>query len=87
MFIYVPFKGAAEVGVEFVQLDDLFAQSDFIVMTCSMTDANRGFINKQSLSKMKSNAILINTSRSLIDLPLQCFYDANLCVQYYFHHL
>uniref|UniRef100_A0A914ZI86 Glyoxylate reductase/hydroxypyruvate reductase n=1 Tax=Parascaris univalens TaxID=6257 RepID=A0A914ZI86_PARUN len=56
-------KKAAEMGVEFVQMDDLFAKSDFIIVTCSMTDKNRGFINKESLSKMKNNAVLINTSR------------------------
>ena len=39
-----------------------------VSLHCPLTDANRGFINEQTLSLMKPTAFLINTSRgALID--------------------
>ncbi|MDW7692192.1 D-2-hydroxyacid dehydrogenase [Flammeovirgaceae bacterium SG7u.111] len=46
-----------------VELDELLAQSDFISVNCPLTEANKGFINKETISKMKSSAFLINTGR------------------------
>ncbi|VDK18221.1 unnamed protein product [Anisakis simplex] len=56
-------KRASQLGVKYVKADELLSESDFIVMTCSMNASNRHFINKETLSKMKKNAIFINTSR------------------------
>lgn len=53
---------------EYVDLDTLLPQCDFVTLHCPFTDATRHIINKESLSKMKKGAVLVNTSRGgLID--------------------
>ncbi len=55
-------------GVEMTDLGSLLGRSDIVTLHCPLTDGNKSFINAQSLSTMKSNAFLINTSRGpLID--------------------
>ena len=58
-------RSKKETGLEATQvdLDTLFSQSDFISINCPLTADNAGFINKVSISKMKSTAFLINTGR------------------------
>lgn len=57
-------------GVEFVSLDDLFAQSDVLSLHCPLTPETKHVINADRLEKMKRTAFLINTSRGpLIDEP------------------
>jgi glycerate dehydrogenase len=46
-----------------VNLDELFARSDFISVHCPLTAENHGFIDQGLLSKAKPGAFLINTSR------------------------
>jgi len=46
-----------------VGLEELLSQSNFVSLHCPLTDENHGFINTESLSKMKKSAILINTGR------------------------
>lgn len=50
-------------NVTYVSLDKLLGESDFISLHLNVTDKTKGMINKESLAKMKSNAILINTAR------------------------
>lgn len=53
-----------------VDLDTLFRDSDVVSLHCPLTQANRGFVNKQRLEMMKPGAFLINTSRGpLVDEP------------------
>ncbi|MFM1913890.1 MAG: hypothetical protein RIR51_1742 [Bacteroidota bacterium] len=47
-------------------LDQLFSESDFISLSCPATKDNIGFINAEAFSKMKKNAVLINTARGLL---------------------
>ncbi|PNW28153.1 D-2-hydroxyacid dehydrogenase [Formosa algae] len=47
----------------FVSLDELLQASDFVSLHCPMTPDTAGIINAETLSKMKSSAFLINTSR------------------------
>ncbi|BFZ23857.1 hypothetical protein BsWGS_26896 [Bradybaena similaris] len=54
---------AAEVQAQFVDLDTLFKESDFLVVSCALTGLTRNLINKEVFDKMKPTAILINTSR------------------------
>lgn len=44
-------------------LDDLFRESDFLMVTVALTDETRGLVDERLLSLMKPDAILINTSR------------------------
>lgn len=47
----------------FVTLDELAEQSDIVSLHCPLTPETTGIINKRFISKMKENAIIINTSR------------------------
>lgn len=51
-------KGIIKSGFE-----DLLKASDVLSLHCPLTKENRNMINKGSLSKMKSTAVLINTAR------------------------
>lgn len=47
----------------FVTLDELAEQSDIVSLHCPLTPETTGIINESFISKMKKNAIVINTSR------------------------
>ncbi|HPP68083.1 MAG TPA: D-2-hydroxyacid dehydrogenase [Clostridiales bacterium] len=49
--------------VEFVSLDELAERSDIVTIHTPLTDATRGFINRDFIFKMKKGAFLVNTSR------------------------
>lgn len=52
----------------YVDLPELFANSDIISLHCPLTPENRYLINTSAINQMKSGVILINTSRGgLID--------------------
>lgn len=46
-----------------VDLDQLLTESDVVSLHCPLTPETRGLINRASLARMKSSAILINTAR------------------------
>lgn len=57
---------AREVGgddVEYVELDDLLARSDIVSLHQPLNDQTRGSFNADKFAKMKSGAVLVNTSR------------------------
>ena len=59
---------AADSGIEYVTLEELFRRSDIISLHCPLTDETRHMINSDAISLMKKGAVLINTSRgALID--------------------
>lgn len=66
---------AAGVGASLVDLDTLLAESDFICLHTLLNDQTRHLINRDSLAKMKSSAILINTSRGPV-VDQQALYEA-----------
>ena len=53
-------------GVEFVELDELLARSDYITVHVPLLDATRGMINKASLAKCKDGVIVINAARDAL---------------------
>ena len=50
-------------GVEYVDLDTLLAQSDFVSLHVPMTVATAKMINAASIAKMKHGAVIINCAR------------------------
>lgn len=49
--------------ISFAAQDELFASSDIISLHCPLTENNKGFINKDTIARMKDGVILLNTSR------------------------
>ena len=49
--------------IQFVELDEIFKQSDVVSLHCPLTSENRGMVNADTLRNMKKSAFLINTSR------------------------
>lgn len=63
-----PNAEAEKLGVKFVPLDELLAQSDFVSLHAALTPQNRGMIAEAQLRLMKPTAYLINTARgALVD--------------------
>lgn len=54
---------AATVGAEYVDMDTLLAESDFISIHTALTEETHHLFNADAFRKMKRTAILINTSR------------------------
>ena len=50
-------------NMRYVELDELFSQSDIISLHAPLFESTRNIINKESISKMKKSVIIINTSR------------------------
>lgn len=53
----------ARDDVQFVDVDTLFSTSDFLTLHAPLTKDNKDLVNYNRISKMKRNAILINTGR------------------------
>lgn len=54
---------ASQINAEFVSLDELAKQSDFLAVCCALTPETKEICNKDLFSKMKKTSIFINTSR------------------------
>ena len=55
-------------GLNYVELPELFEQSDIISLHCPLTEDTRHIINTASIAKMKKGVTILNTSRGgLID--------------------
>jgi len=57
---------AANQSVEFVSLEKLLAESDFVSLHAALTPATRGMIGEAQLRQMKRTAYLVNTSRGAL---------------------
>ena len=63
-----PSEAAKAQGVEFVSLDELLAQSDFVSLHAAVTPENRGLIGGAQFKRMKRTAYFINAARgALVD--------------------
>ncbi|MEE2661588.1 MAG: phosphoglycerate dehydrogenase [Pseudomonadota bacterium] len=54
---------AAEIGVEKVELDKLFARADIISLHTPLTESTSGMLNKTNFKKMRDGVLLINCAR------------------------
>jgi len=52
-----------ELSINFMPLEGLLAESDFVVLCVSLTDQTRGMIGAHQLGMMKKTAYLVNVSR------------------------
>lgn len=50
-------------GVEWVELDELLARSDFVTLHVPLTPDTAGLIGERELAPMKRNAFVVNTAR------------------------
>lgn len=60
---YLSPERAKDLGIEKVELDELFARADFISLHTPMTDATRGIIDASAFAKMKDGVRIINCAR------------------------
>lgn len=58
--------GRMAAGVEERPLDDVFAESDALVLSCALTEETRGLVNAKRLQALKRDAVLINVSRGAV---------------------
>ena len=68
---YDPFpdkEWALKKGYSYVDVADIFKESDVLSFHCPLTDENYHIVNHDNLKLMKNDAVIINTSRgALID--------------------
>jgi phosphoglycerate dehydrogenase-like enzyme len=57
---------ASELGVELVNLDELFARADVLTVNCPLSTDTHHLVNAERLSLMKPSAYFINTARGPI---------------------
>lgn len=54
---------AADIGLQYVTLDELYNKSDIISIHCPLNEHTRHLISMPQLKKMKRDCIIINTAR------------------------
>jgi D-3-phosphoglycerate dehydrogenase len=65
---FIASKAAADLGIELVSMDDLFARADYISLHLPSTPQTKQFVNAERLARAKKGLRLINTARGdLID--------------------
>lgn len=52
-----------ETGAEYVDLETIFTQADFITIHSPLNDETKDMFNKETFAKMKNKAVLVNTAR------------------------
>jgi phosphoglycerate dehydrogenase-like enzyme len=66
ILVHTAHPDAANKAVEFVSLEKLIAESDFVSLHPALTPATRGMIGEPQLRQMKRGAYLINTGRGAL---------------------
>jgi D-3-phosphoglycerate dehydrogenase len=76
---YLSPERAVDLGVEKVELEELFKRSDFITLHTPLTDKTRNIIDAKAIEKMKTGVRIINCARGgLVDeVALRAALDAN----------
>ncbi|MCU1345074.1 MAG: ldhA, partial [Acidimicrobiia bacterium] len=63
-----PDPAAVALGIEYVDLDRLWAHSDLISLNCPLTEATHHLVNGHTIGLMKRGVMLVNTGRgALVD--------------------
>jgi glyoxylate reductase len=64
-----------DLGAQYVDLDHLLRESDFVSIHTDLNEQTRGLFNAQRFAQMKRTAVLVNTARGPI-IDSRALYDA-----------
>lgn len=73
IFVHTRTPKADGDGIRYVSLDELLENSDYITLHCPLNEQTKHMINKDTIAKMKSSAVIINTGRGAL------INEADLC--------
>nr|CAD7443914.1 unnamed protein product [Timema bartmani] len=77
-----PKPEATTYSAEFVSLDMLLRESDYVLIACPLNSETRSMFNEGAFSKMKPNSVLVNISRGVKALETGQIFAAGLDVMY-----
>lgn len=60
---YLSLERAQKMGIEVVELDELFHRADVISVHTPLTNETRGIINAEAIKKMKDGVMIVNCAR------------------------
>lgn len=60
---FLTVERAGDLGVEKVELDELFARADFITLHTPLNEQTRGIIDRAAFAKMKPGVYIVNCAR------------------------
>ncbi|MEC7943160.1 MAG: phosphoglycerate dehydrogenase [Pseudomonadota bacterium] len=60
---YLTPEHAAEIGVQKVELDDLFARAEIITLHTPSTETTRGMLDVKAFAKMRDGVLIVNCAR------------------------
>jgi len=75
---FLSHERAEDLGVEKVELDELFARADVITLHTPLTDKTRNIIDAAAIEKMKKGVIIVNCARGglVVEADLRAALDA-----------
>ncbi|CAN0375053.1 unnamed protein product [Hapterophycus canaliculatus] len=59
----LPKDAAAELGIQLMDLSDVWAKSDFITLHTPLTPDTQDLVNDESIAQMKDGVIIVNCAR------------------------
>jgi phosphoglycerate dehydrogenase-like enzyme len=62
----IPERTVKDLGIRMATFEELLGESDIVTLHIPLTPETRSFVGKKELARMKSSAILINTSRGAV---------------------
>jgi glyoxylate reductase len=68
-------KAEQELGIEYVEMDELLKQSDFVSLHVPLMESTRHLISDREFDMMKSSAVLINSARGPV-VDQKALYEA-----------
>ena len=69
-----PNQEAVEYGFEYVSLDELLSESDFLICTCAATKETEKIFDRKLFEKMKPTSVFINVSRGSVVNQADLYY-------------
>jgi D-3-phosphoglycerate dehydrogenase len=60
---FISHDKAEQMGIELVELDELYARADFISIHTPLTDGTRNLLNADAFKKMKEGVLIVNCAR------------------------